>query len=163
MPIFRRDPDLESADAESSSTPYRSRPMVNERPSNSTRVAAGTEIEGKISGGTDVVIDGRFLGTIDVGSSVVIGKSGRVDGGVLGRVVRVAGAVKGDIHGGERVEIMTTGRVEGDVVAPRVIIAEGAFLKGKVEMRERKAAQATGEEKEKAPAASEGKGLEEKK
>lgn len=161
MPIFRRDPDSESADAEPSSTPYRSRPVVNERPSNSTHVAAGTEIEGKITGGTEVVIDGRFRGTVDVGSSVVIGRSGRVDGGVLGRVVRVAGAVKGDIHGGERIEIMATGRVEGDVAAPRVIIAEGAFLKGKVEMDERKAAPPVGEEK-RAPGASEGKGLEEK-
>ncbi len=134
---------------------------VNERPATSTHVAAGTEIEGKITGGTDVVIDGRFLGSIEVGSSVVVGNSGRVEGGIFGRVVRVSGAVNGDIRGGERVEIMATGRVEGDVVAPRVVIAEGAFLKGKVEMSERTGARPAGEG-QKAPAASEGKGSEEK-
>ena len=31
-------------------------------------------------------------------------------------------------------EILPTGRLEGDVAAPRVVLAEGAFFKGKVEM-----------------------------
>jgi len=134
---------------------------MNDATTGATRIAPGTEIEGKIRGGTDVVIDGRFIGNIEVGSRVSIGASGRVEGNVVGRVVQVAGAVKGDIQGGERVEIVASGKVEGDVVAPRVVIAEGAFLKGKVEMNERKAARPGGPG-EKAPAASEGKGSEEK-
>ena len=40
----------------------------------------------------------------------------------------------GNIRGIERVEVLASGSLEGDVAAPRVVIAEGAFFKGKVEM-----------------------------
>ena len=44
------------------------------------------------------------------------------------------GRVVGNVQGDEKVEILPTGRLEGDVSAPRVVLAEGAFFKGKVEM-----------------------------
>jgi len=34
-----------------------------------------------------------------------------------------------------RVEVSPSGIVEGDIAAPRIVIAEGAFFKGRVEMR----------------------------
>jgi cytoskeletal protein CcmA (bactofilin family) len=48
--------------------------------------------------------------------------------------VRISGKVMGNVVGQDRVEVMATGTVEGDIVAPRVTVADGAFLKGKVEM-----------------------------
>jgi len=48
--------------------------------------------------------------------------------------VRIGGRVTGNVHGREKVEILPSGRLEGDVAAPRVVLAEGAFFKGKVEM-----------------------------
>jgi cytoskeletal protein CcmA (bactofilin family) len=49
--------------------------------------------------------------------------------------VRVAGQVVGNVTGAERVEVNAAGSVEGDIAAPRVVIAEGAFFKGKIDMK----------------------------
>jgi cytoskeletal protein CcmA (bactofilin family) len=63
-----------------------------------------------------------------------VGSQGLVKGEIHAKEVCVSGKVLGNIVGHDRVEVMATGSVEGDIVAPRVTVADGAFLKGKVEM-----------------------------
>jgi cytoskeletal protein CcmA (bactofilin family) len=99
-----------------------------------TLVAPGTKIVGKISGSAEVMIDGELEGELRVDGGAVIGTGGTVRGEIAARTVRVGGKVFGNIRGGERVEVLASGALEGDVSAPRVVIAEGAFFKGKVEM-----------------------------
>ena len=57
-----------------------------------------------------------------------------VTGDIVARSVTVGGRVLGNVKAGETFELQASGRIEGDVKAPRVIIAEGAFFKGNVEM-----------------------------
>ena len=97
-------------------------------------VAAGSRVHGEISGATDVLIDGQVEGQLVLGSSVVVGEAGEVQGKIQARRVKVGGKVRGDIQASERIEVLASGRIEGDVSAPRVAINAGAFFKGKVEM-----------------------------
>jgi cytoskeletal protein CcmA (bactofilin family) len=99
-----------------------------------TVVAAGSRVQGEISGGTDVVIHGQVEGQLILGNNVVVGDSGEVRGQIEARQVQVGGKVHGDIRASERIEVLQSGRIEGDVIAPRVAINAGAFFKGKVEM-----------------------------
>ncbi len=99
-----------------------------------TLVAPGTKVVGKITGSAEVVVDGELEGELRVDGGAVIGTGGTVRGEIAARTVRVGGKVYGNIRGGERVEVLASGALEGDVSAPRVVIAEGAFFKGKVEM-----------------------------
>ena len=82
----------------------------------------------------DGVVPQTFDGHIRLDSKVVIGAKGHVDGTVEARAVTVGGRVNGDVKGKERVEVLASGRLEGDVVAPKVVIADGAFFKGAVDM-----------------------------
>jgi cytoskeletal protein CcmA (bactofilin family) len=100
-----------------------------------TRIATGARFEGKITGAEDLVVDGEVVGEIAVQAVVVVGTEGRVTGPISARIVRVAGRVVGDLRGAERVEIAASANLEGDIAAPRVTIAEGAFFKGRVEMK----------------------------
>jgi cytoskeletal protein CcmA (bactofilin family) len=100
-----------------------------------TQVAPGSRIQGEVSGSTELLIEGEVEGTIRVDATVVIGAEGVVRGPVSGRVVRVAGRVMGNVRGSDRVEVGSAATLEGDISAPRVVIAEGAFFKGKVEMQ----------------------------
>jgi cytoskeletal protein CcmA (bactofilin family) len=81
-----------------------------------------------------VVVEGELEGDIQLETTVHVGKDGQVKGGITARSVRVAGRIVGNVRGLERVEVMASGQLEGDVVAPRVVITEGAFVKGKIEM-----------------------------
>jgi cytoskeletal protein CcmA (bactofilin family) len=102
-----------------------------------THVAPGTRVEGKLSGATELLIEGQVDGEIQVQAAVVIGAEGVVQGPISAQVVRVGGRVVGSVLATERVEVAPSGVLEGDITAPRVIIAEGAFFKGRVEMREK--------------------------
>ncbi|MCZ7650936.1 MAG: polymer-forming cytoskeletal protein [Thermoanaerobaculia bacterium] len=99
-----------------------------------TLVAVGTRIEGVLRGTTEVILAGEVVGEVRLDGSLIVGTSGRIVGPVSARRVRIAGQVEGEVRGGERVELLAGGSVEGNVTAPRVVVEEGGFLSGKVEM-----------------------------
>lgn len=140
MSIFRRDsepaPPTPSMPA-SPAAPKKPAPRPSTPPAASsapTHIASGIRVVGQITGDAELVIDGQVDGEIDLDSRVVVGASGRVEGEIQARAIEVGGKVQGNVRGRERVEVLATGGLEGDVVSPRVVIAEGAFFKGKVEM-----------------------------
>ncbi len=100
-----------------------------------TLIAAGSLVRGEISGLTELVVEGRVEGEVRVGAGVAIGPRGEIVGPVRGRTVRIAGRVVGRVEAEERVELLPEGRLEGDISAPRIVVGEGAFFKGVVEMR----------------------------
>jgi len=100
-----------------------------------THIAPGTHVEGVLSGATELLIDGEVVGEIRVQAAVVIGTDGVVQGPIAANNVRVGGRVAGNVQATERVEVSPSGSLEGDIAAPRVVIAEGAFFKGRIEMR----------------------------
>ena len=137
MSIFRREDEPRPHPA--GSAPHSTPPSPTERrPSAAagahTHIAPGAKIAGQVTGSCDLLVDGELEGQVRLDSHVTIGAEGRVRGDIHARTVRIGGRVAGNVHGDEKVEILPTGRLEGDVSAPRVVLAEGAFFKGKVEM-----------------------------
>ena len=131
MPIFRR----ENEGPATAATPGIREPSPRgEARGRVTLIAAGSRVTGQITGPTEVHIDGEVDGDVRVDGVVVVGAEGKVKGKISARTVRVGGKVTGNLHGLERVEVLPSGSTEGDISAPRVVIAEGAFFKGKVEM-----------------------------
>lgn len=100
-----------------------------------THIAAGSKVEGKLTGPTELLIEGEVDGEIRVESAVMIGTEGVVRGPISAQMVRVGGRVIGDVQASDRVEVAPSGGLEGDIAAPRVVIAEGAFFKGRIDMR----------------------------
>ncbi|RMH15354.1 MAG: polymer-forming cytoskeletal family protein [Acidobacteria bacterium] len=142
MSFFGRDRESQqpSPPTPTPAPPAATRPNPKDRApagNQATHIAAGSKVVGQISGSAELVIDGTVDGEIDLESRVVIGASGHVKGEIRARAVQVGGKVQGNVCGHERVEVLASGRLEGDVVSPRVVIAEGAFFKGKVEMTEK--------------------------
>ena len=99
-----------------------------------TIVAAGTTLKGEVTGSASLVVEGVVEGRLHLENEVAVGVDGLVTGEIKARSVRIGGRVKGNIQGREMIEILANGSVEGDVRSPRVVIADGAFFKGKVEM-----------------------------
>jgi cytoskeletal protein CcmA (bactofilin family) len=81
------------------------------------------------------LIEGEFEGRLEVQAPVAIGAGGVVRGDIVAQSVRVGGELHGNVTADERFELEPEGRIEGDVTAPRVVIAEGAYFKGNVEMK----------------------------
>jgi cytoskeletal protein CcmA (bactofilin family) len=152
MSIFRRETDEPRPAAAGPAThgapaasppERRPQPTAGSAAAGTTHIAPGAKITGQVNGTSDLVVDGELEGQVRLETSgVTIGPEGRVRGDIVARSVRIGGRVEGNVQGHEKVEILPSGRLEGDVAAPRVMLAEGAFFKGKVEMTGTKAAAA---------------------
>ena len=104
-------------------------------PAGSAVVGSGLVINGELSGDEDLVVAGRFEGKISLPkNALVVAKGGQVEANVAANAVQIEGRMSGDIQGGDKVVITATGQMEGKIVAPRVILVDGAKFKGSIDM-----------------------------
>ena len=93
-------------------------------------------IKGEITATDPLHINGRVEGKINAPEQrVTIGKEGAVKADISAREVVIMGDVCGNLKGSDRVEIRSDGSLMGELVAHRVCIEDGAFLKGAVDVR----------------------------
>jgi cytoskeletal protein CcmA (bactofilin family) len=91
-------------------------------------------IEGRITSSQDLRIDGKVEGAIEVGDHLLtVGAGAAVKANLVARSILISGSVIGDVTATERLDLKATGSVEGDISAPRLVMVEGAFVKGKVD------------------------------
>lgn len=92
------------------------------------------EIRGSVTGGEDLVVQGRIEGTISLKNHLTIEPSGVVEADVEVQDLTVQGEMRGDIVAAQSVSINANARVVGNVRAPRVILEDGARFRGSVDM-----------------------------
>lgn len=129
-----------------SSSPDLEPPLPRTGPAEVQRPASGTvrtsawlgpsiEIKGKISGNEDLHIDGKVEGPVSLGGHrLTVGRSGEVTAEVAAREIIVYGKINGNVRGGERIEIKRDGSVIGDLTTARIVIEDGAYFKGRIEI-----------------------------
>lgn len=98
-------------------------------------IGKSISIKGDLTGGEDLVIEGRVEGKIDLPENqLTIGAGGEVSADVHAKHVVVVGRVAGNVSASDRLEIHESGIVEGDVRAPNLVVQEGAVINGTIEM-----------------------------
>jgi len=75
---------------------------------------------------------GHFEGSISAKGELQIAESATCKASVEASKIMVDGAVDGNIAARERVELTAKARIKGDLVAPRLVVAEGASFVGHV-------------------------------
>jgi cytoskeletal protein CcmA (bactofilin family) len=109
----------------------------SEPPSNKERALIGSsiKIEGNLSGGEDLLVEGRVKGKIDLNQhSITIGKKGRIKADIHGRSIIVMGEVDGNLYGSEQIILRKSSKVRGDLFAPRVSLEDESDFKGSIDM-----------------------------
>jgi cytoskeletal protein CcmA (bactofilin family) len=92
-------------------------------------------IQGELSGGEDLTLDGRLEGKITLPDHVLtVGTNANIDAEILAKVVIILGAVRGNVTAKEKFEVRAGGSIDGTLVAPKIAMAEGATFNGKIEM-----------------------------
>ncbi len=123
----------------------------------SATIGRSITIHGEVTGEEDLLVQGHVEGSIRLRNhSVTIGSEGEVKASITGRVVTVEGKVEGDLKAEEQVILMGSAEVLGDITAPRVVLKDGARLRGGVDMGDRSgsASSTSGESRRDRPAAS---------
>lgn len=97
-----------------------------------TYVDAETTVEGTLTAGARLRVDGRVRAEVTVDGVLEVAPSGRIESGpVRAGDVRIAGAILADVHASGTVEVWSGGRLEGDVRAASLDIEEGATFLGR--------------------------------
>jgi cytoskeletal protein CcmA (bactofilin family) len=95
-------------------------------------------IQGELSGGEDLTLDGKLEGKISLPDNVLtVGTNANIDAEILAKVVIILGVVKGNVTAKEKFEVRAGGSIDGTLIAPRIAMAEGATFNGKIEMPKR--------------------------
>lgn len=110
-------------------------------------IGPSIEIKGDLTGGEDLQIEGRIEGKIDLRRhNVIIGKSGRVQADIYGKVITVDGEVLGNLYGEEQIILRQSSTVRGNLTAPRVMLEDGSNFKGSIDMTSKESAALPGHE-----------------
>jgi cytoskeletal protein CcmA (bactofilin family) len=120
--------------------PLRETPQTSISPSrmtstaHTTLIGQGMVFDGELKGDGSVRVEGQLIGTINVKNEVIVGDSGIVEGNIKSQVVTVLGKLRGNVEAVDKITIDVSGSMIGDIAAPRVVVAEGAIYKGKIDM-----------------------------
>jgi cytoskeletal protein CcmA (bactofilin family) len=97
-------------------------------------VDSGCTIKGELEFLNSFRIDGLVEGSVRSRSELVIGEDGTVEGEIDVARCLVGGQVRGTIKASEKVVLHASAKVFGEIHAPAVVMEDGAFLEGKVDM-----------------------------
>ena len=101
----------------------------------SARLGASLHVKGEITGNEDLAIDGTVEGLVHLEDrKLTIGASAKVTADIIAREVAVFGNVKGNLRARDRIEIKKDGSVVGDLTTARIMIEDGAYFKGSIEI-----------------------------
>jgi cytoskeletal protein CcmA (bactofilin family) len=97
-------------------------------------IGKGITIRGSLTGGGDLVIEGRVEGQVNLKNHLTIEASGVVEADIRADELTINGTASGNIDAITKVSINQTAKVNGDIKAARVVIEDGAVFNGSIEM-----------------------------
>ena len=100
-----------------------------------TTIGSSLVIKGHLTSKEDITIHGTVNGQISmVEGSLMIAPTARLEADVDVTRVTIHGAFSGNVAAGEVVELTPTATVKGTLVAPSVILREGATFNGAIQV-----------------------------
>ena len=99
------------------------------------RLGSSLHVKGEISGNEDLYIDGTVEGLVQLDErKVTIGATAKLTAEIIAGEVIVYGSVKGNVRGKGKIEIKKDGSVNGELTTAQIIIEDGAYFKGSIEI-----------------------------
>jgi len=97
-------------------------------------IGKGIIIKGNLTGGGDLIIEGRVEGQISLKNHLTIQRSGHVDAEIRSEELTINGEASGNIDATSKVAISSSAKVTGDIKAPVIVIEDGAVFNGTIQM-----------------------------
>jgi cytoskeletal protein CcmA (bactofilin family) len=92
-------------------------------------------VTGEIRSHEPLTIEGEVEGTIDVaGYLLTIAPNGNVRASVKAKEIDVLGSLQGNVEGADKIYIRNGARFLGDIQARGIVIEDGGFIRGKVDL-----------------------------
>jgi cytoskeletal protein CcmA (bactofilin family) len=92
-------------------------------------------VKGQIFSREDLTIDGEVEGTVELQEHrLTVGPNGKVVASVKAREVVVLGTIHGNVETSDKIDIRRDAKLVGDIRTARIVIEDGAYFKGTVDI-----------------------------
>jgi cytoskeletal protein CcmA (bactofilin family) len=110
--------------------------MMNGDTEDITIISQGVKLEGKLSSGGSIRVDGVIQGDIISQSNVTVGEQGDVSGQISAESVVIGGRVVGSVNAKEKIVMESKANLKGDIFTKILVVEAGARFDGKSNMGE---------------------------
>lgn len=98
-------------------------------------------IKGQIFSREDLTIDGEIDGSVELHEHrLTVGPNGKLQAGVKAREVVVLGTIHGNVEASDKIDIRKDAKLVGDIKTARIVIEDGAYFKGSIDIARPEAA-----------------------
>jgi cytoskeletal protein CcmA (bactofilin family) len=98
-------------------------------------IGKSVTIKGQIFSREDLLVDGEMEGAIELNEHrLTVGPNGRVRAGIKAREIVVLGQIDGNVEALDKIDIRKDARLVGDIKTARIIIEDGAYFKGSIDI-----------------------------
>ncbi len=92
-------------------------------------------IKGQIFSREDLTIDGEIDGSVELQEHrLTVGPHGKLQAGVKAREIIVLGAIHGNVEASDKIDIRKDAKLVGDIRTARIVIEDGAYFKGSIDI-----------------------------
>ncbi len=100
-----------------------------------SRMGSNLHVKGEISGNEDLHIDCTLEGLVQIAErKLTVGATAKLTADITAREVIVYGSVKRNVRRKGKIEIKKDGSVNGDLTTAQIVIEDGAYFKGSIEI-----------------------------
>jgi cytoskeletal protein CcmA (bactofilin family) len=129
--------------------------MEPETPKGAAAIGKSVVVKGQIFSREDLYLDGEVDGTLELQEHrLTVGPHGRVQAGIKAREVVIIGTVHGNIEAADKIDIRKDAKLVGDIRTARIVIEDGAYFKGSIDISKPEITRAAAPPKPAAPAPS---------
>lgn len=112
-------------------------------------------IKGQIFSREDLTIDGEIDGSVELHEHrLTVGPNGKLQAGVKAREVVVLGTIHGNVEASDKIDIRKDAKLVGDIKTARIVIEDGAYFKGSIDIARPEAPRASAPSQSKQQASS---------
>ena len=97
-----------------------------------TTIGNSLILDGELQGTTGLSIQGIVKGKIEIDNTIIVEKGAVIKADIKAKDVQISGEVKGNISASGNVHYMKGCTVVGNTTTARILIADGASIKGSV-------------------------------
>lgn len=110
--------------------------MASKNEQEFTQVGRNVQVNGDITGKTDLRIAGKVYGNVAIDGELILEKLAIIDGDVKCGAAILAGVIKGNVDCKTKLILQDNAKIIGNVKADQLVINEGAVFQGSCDMNE---------------------------
>jgi len=108
---------------------------VSTESTHTASIGKSVTFKGQLFSREDLFFDGEIEGSIEMPEHrLTVGPNGKVSAGIKAREIVVLGTIQGNVEACDKLDIRKEARLLGDIRTARIVIEDGAFFKGSIDI-----------------------------